>query len=149
MEKTTVTFTTVSEEGLTVSIKHAEKTFRASLRASLADGLTVGAIRTEVLDHIEKIVFTGHYLGTPQSVSLVASFDHGISEVYQPEEDVVSFEVLNLNYCLQIAGCNPIQLDESSFYRALSSINSVSASIVALGDPGDDKMLSLDPEEWQ
>lgn len=144
MEKTIVTFTAVSEEGIIVSIKHAEKTFRASL----ADELTICAIRTAVLASIVKIVFTGHYLETPQSVSLITSFDYGISEVHQPQKNVVSFEGLNPNYYLQIAGSNLMQLDEPSFYRALSLINSVSASIVA-NDPGDDEVPSFDPEEWQ
>ena len=145
MEETIVTFTAVSGEGIIVSIKHAEETFGAFL----ADNLTVDAIRTAVLDHIEKIVFTGHYLGTPQNVSLVASFNDGISEVNQPEKDVVSFEGLNPKYYLQIAGSCLVPLDEPSYYRALSSIKPVFASIVARNDPGDDKMLSFDPEEWQ
>lgn len=142
MEKTIVTFTAVSEEEIIVSIKHAEKTFMASL----ADELTICAIRTAVLASIVKIVFTGHYLKTPQSISLITSFG-GISEVNQPEKDVVSFEGLNPNYYLRIAGSNLIQLDEPSFYRALSLMNSVSASIVA-NDPGDDEAPSFDPEEW-
>lgn len=145
MEKTIVTFTAVSEEGIIVSIKHAEKTFRASL----ADELTICAIRAAVLASIVKIVFTGHYLGTPQNVSLVASFDYGISEAKQPEKDVVSFEGLNPNYYLQIAGSNLVPLDEPSYYRALSSIKPVFASIVARNDSGDDEVPSFDPEEWQ
>ena len=143
MEKTIVTFTAVSEEGIFVSVENEEKMFKASL----VDGFTFGAIRTAVLASIVKIVFTGHYLETPQSVSLIVSFD-GISEVHQPQKNVVSFEVLNPNYYLRIAGGNPIQLDELSYYRALSLITSVSASIVA-NDPGDDEVPSFDPEDWQ
>lgn len=143
MEETIVTFTAVSEEEIIVSIKHAEKKFRASL----ADELTVDDIRTAVLDHKEKIVFTGHYLGTPQSVSLIISFDFDISEVNQPEKDVVCFKGPDPKYCLQIAGYDLVQLDEPSFYRALSSMKSVFASIVA-NDSGDDEM-SLDPADWQ
>lgn len=144
MEKTIVTFTAVSEEGIFVSVENEEKMFKAFL----TDGLTFGAIRTAVLASIVKIVFTGHYLETPQSISLIVSFDFGISEIHQPQKNVVSFEGLNPNYYLQIAGSNLMQLDEPSFYRALSLINSVSASIVA-NDPGDDEVPSFDPEEWQ
>ena len=144
MEKTIVTFTAVSEEGIFVSVENEEKMFKASL----ADGFTFGAVRAAVLASIVKIVFTGHYLETPQSVSLITSFDYGISEVHQPQKNVVSFEGLNPNYYLQIAGSNLMQLDGPSFYRALSLINSVSASIVA-NDPGDDEVPSFDPEEWQ